>query len=65
MLVATLEAAMDAGQIVRLDPTALAYALLAMLHESATMILSATDQASERERLGAVVAGLIDGLRAS
>jgi AcrR family transcriptional regulator len=65
MLVATLDAAMDAGQIVRLDPSALAYALLAMLHESATTIVSATDQASERERVGAVVAALIEGLRAS
>jgi AcrR family transcriptional regulator len=65
MLVAALEAAMNAGQIVRLDPSALAHALLAMLHESATMILSAIDQARERERVGAVVAALIDGLRAS
>jgi AcrR family transcriptional regulator len=65
MLVATLEAAMEAGQVVRLDPPALAYALLAMLHESATLILSAADRASERERAGAVLAALIDGLRAS
>jgi AcrR family transcriptional regulator len=64
MLVAALEAAMDAGQIVRLDSTALAYSLLAMLHEAATTILSATDQTSERERVGAVVAALIDGLAA-
>jgi hypothetical protein len=33
MLVAALEAAMDARQIVRLDPSALAQALLAMLHD--------------------------------
>jgi AcrR family transcriptional regulator len=65
MLIAALEAAMDAGQIDRVDPSALAYALLAMLHESATMILSAADKAGERERVGAVVAALIDGLRAS
>jgi hypothetical protein len=59
-----LEAAIDAGQIVRLDPSALAHALLAMLHESATIILSDADRASERERVGGVVAALIDGLRA-
>jgi AcrR family transcriptional regulator len=65
MLVAGLQAAMDAGPIVRLVPSALAHVVLAMLHESATMILSAADRARERERVGAVVAALIDGLRGS
>ncbi len=65
MLIAALEAAMEAGQIVRVDSTALAHALLAMLHESATMILFATDQSIERERVGAVVEALIGGLRAA
>lgn len=62
MLVAALDAAKDAGQIVRVDSTALAYALLAMLHESATLILAASDQPAERERVGAVVAALVEGL---
>jgi hypothetical protein len=61
MLIAALEAAMQAGQIVRVDSTALAHALLAVLHESATMILFATDQPAERERVGAVVEALIGG----
>jgi AcrR family transcriptional regulator len=65
MLVVALDAAMDAGEIVRVDSTALAHTLLAALHEAATMILSATDQAAdERERVGEVIAALIDGLRA-
>jgi AcrR family transcriptional regulator len=65
MLVATLDAAMQTGQIVRVDPTALAHVLLAMLHESATMVLFATDRSRERERVGAVVEAVIQGLRAS
>lgn len=63
MLVAALDAAKDAGQIVGVDSTALAYTLLAMLHESATLILAAGDQPAERERVGAVVAALVEGLR--
>jgi AcrR family transcriptional regulator len=65
MLVVALDAAMDAGEIVRVDSTALAHTLLASLHEAATMILSASDQAGERERVGEVIAALIDGLRAT
>lgn len=64
MLVAALDAAMDAGQMVRVDSSALAHALLAVLHESATAILEASDEAAERARVGAVVEALIDGLRA-
>jgi len=64
MLLAALAAAMDAGQMVRVDSTALANVLLAVLHESATAILEASDQGAERERVGAVVEALIDGLRA-
>jgi AcrR family transcriptional regulator len=64
MLTAALDAAMDAGEIVRVDPSALAHALLAALHEAATMVLAATDQPAERERVGGVLAALIDGLRA-
>jgi AcrR family transcriptional regulator len=63
MLGAALQAAMEAGQIVRVDATALAYVLLAMLHESAATILEAADPDAERAQVGAVVAALIDGLR--
>ncbi len=65
MLVAVLDAAMAVGQIVRVDPTALAHALLAVLHESATASLEAAAPQAERERVGAVVAALIDGLSRS
>ncbi len=63
MLVAALDAAMDAGQMVHVDSTALAHVLLAVLHESATAILEADEQAAEREQVGAVVDALVDGLR--
>jgi len=62
MLVAALQAAIEAGQIVRVDATALAYTLLATLHESAAMVLEAPDPGIERAQVGAVVAAVIDGL---
>jgi AcrR family transcriptional regulator len=63
MLAQTLEAAMEAGQIVTADPTALAHLILAALHEAAAIIDSAAAPAEERARTGAAMASLIDGLR--
>ncbi len=62
MLVATLEAAMDEGRLVRAAPRELAYLLLAALHEAAALILAAEDMHGERERVGGVIAALLDGL---
>ena len=46
------------------DPfDALAHLILALLHEAATMILSAPDRDAERACVGASVAVMIDGLR--
>lgn len=64
MLVAVLQAGMDAGLIPTLDASALAYTLLAMLHECATMVLAADDRTAERARVGAIAAALVEGLRA-
>jgi AcrR family transcriptional regulator len=63
MLAETLAAAMEAGQIDRADPTALAHLLLAALHEASALIDSAPDRRGERERAGRAVANLINGLR--
>jgi AcrR family transcriptional regulator len=63
MLADGLRAAIDAGQLEDADPRALAHMILALLHEATTMILAAPDQDAERERVGASVAVMIDGLR--
>src|SRR5947209_8009547 len=62
VLVQTLEAAIEAGQINAADPTALAHLLLAMLLEATTIILTAPDPTLERQKTGQAVAALIDGL---
>jgi AcrR family transcriptional regulator len=63
MLAAGLAAAIEAGQLEDADPRALAHLILALLHEAATMILSAPDRDAERACVGASVAVMIDGLR--
>jgi len=62
MLAEALAAAMEAGQIERADPTALAHLILAALHEASALIDSAPDLRDERERTGQAVANLINGL---
>jgi AcrR family transcriptional regulator len=63
MLAGGLQAAIDAGQLEAADPSALAHMILALLHEAATMIVTAPDPIAERERLGPTVAVMIEGLR--
>jgi AcrR family transcriptional regulator len=63
MLAAALQAAIDAGQLEPIDPEVLAYMILALLHEGATMILSAADPVAERARVGPAVASVLEGLR--
>jgi AcrR family transcriptional regulator len=63
MLAGGLGAAIEAGQLQEVDPLALAHLILAQLHEAATMIIVATDPDGERERVGAAVAAMIEGLR--
>lgn len=63
VLVETLDAAIDAGQIRPSNPTVLAHLLLAMLHEACALILSASDQEAERANTGQTVATLLEGLR--
>jgi AcrR family transcriptional regulator len=63
MLAAGLAAAIEAGQLEDADPRALAHLILALLHEAATMILSAPDRDAERACVGRSVAVMIDGLR--
>jgi AcrR family transcriptional regulator len=64
MLSATLAEAMEAGEIERTDPTALAHLILAALHEASAIIASAPDPQAERVRTGGAVEKLVDGLRA-
>jgi AcrR family transcriptional regulator len=59
-----LRAAIDAGQIEPADPHALAYLLLAALHEAVTIVITAPDPLAERARVGPAVELLVDGLRA-
>lgn len=63
MLADGLAAAIEAGQLEDADPRALAHLILALLHEAATMIVTASDPERERARVGAAVAVTIDGLR--
>lgn len=63
MLAAGLDAAIEAGQIERADPVALAHLILALLHEAATMIVTAPNPLAERARIGPAVATVIVGLR--
>ncbi len=63
LLTAGLDAAIEAGQLERVDPNALAHMILALLHEAATMILTASDPLAERARSGPAVAAVIEGLR--
>jgi AcrR family transcriptional regulator len=63
MLTGGLRAATDAGQLQAADPGALAHMILALLHEAATMIVTAPDPRVERARVGPAVAVMIEGLR--
>jgi AcrR family transcriptional regulator len=63
MFAAALTAAIEAGQLQDVDPLVLAHLILAQMHEGVTMILAAEDPEGERERVGAVVAATIEGLR--
>jgi AcrR family transcriptional regulator len=63
MLAGGLDAAIDAGQLQPVDAHALAHMLLAVLHEAATMLLTAADPSAERERVGPALASIIEGLR--
>lgn len=63
MLAAGLEAAIEAGQLQHADPNTLAHMILALLHEAATMNVTAPDPLAERTRTGTAVAAIIDGLR--
>jgi AcrR family transcriptional regulator len=63
MLAGGLDAAIEAGQLQRADPTALAHMILALLHEAATMIVTAPDPDAARARIGTAVAVIIEGLR--
>lgn len=63
LLVAALEEGVAAGQIAPVDASALAYLILALLHEAATIILSDADQPGARARVGSTVAVVISGLR--
>jgi AcrR family transcriptional regulator len=63
MLAAGLDAAMQAGQLQHADTNALAHMILALLHEAATLIVTAADPQAERARTGAAVSTIIDGLR--
>jgi AcrR family transcriptional regulator len=65
MLAEALAEGMDAGQIGRADPLALAQLILAFLHEASAITLAAADPTAERARTGKAVALLIDGLRAA
>ncbi len=57
-----LDAAIKAGQLEHADPHALAHMILALLHEAATMNLTAPDPVAERARTGQAVATIIAGL---
>ncbi len=64
MLAEALAAGMAARRIAPADPNALAYLILAFLHEASAIILSATDPQAERARTGQAVTTLIEGLHA-
>jgi AcrR family transcriptional regulator len=64
ILAGGLDAAIDSGQLRPVDTEPLAHMILALLHEAATMIVTAPDPVAERARVGPVVAAIVDGLRA-
>jgi AcrR family transcriptional regulator len=63
MLAAGLDAAIMADQLERGDPNALAHLILALLHEAATMIVTAPNPLAERARIGSAVATMMVGLQ--
>jgi hypothetical protein len=54
---------MAAGELKGEDAEAVAELMVAVLIEAGTMIVYADDQPAERERVGAVVETLLEGLR--
>jgi AcrR family transcriptional regulator len=63
LMVAGVSAAIEAGELPRRDPEALAHALLAAMIEAALLIAVAEDRAAARERSEAVIVDLLEGLR--
>jgi AcrR family transcriptional regulator len=60
---AGVTAAIEAGELPRHDPEALAHTLLAAMIEAAMLIAVADDRAPARERSEAVIVDLLEGLR--
>jgi AcrR family transcriptional regulator len=63
LLTEALAAAMQEGTMRAADPRTLAHLLLAALHEGTALILSSSDRAAERARVGQALDQLLDGLR--
>jgi len=64
LVIATLEAAMDAGAIARRPVRPLAHILLGALDEAAMLVARADDDGTTRREVGETVEALLDGLRA-
>ncbi|MDQ2939709.1 MAG: TetR/AcrR family transcriptional regulator [Actinomycetota bacterium] len=62
LTVETVRAAIEAGEMRGEDPEAMTQLIVAALIEAATMIVFADDQTRERERVGAAVDTLLEGL---
>ena len=63
LIQAGVSAAIEAGELPRRDPEALAHTLLAAMIEAAMLIVVADDRALARERSEAVIVDLLEGLR--
>jgi AcrR family transcriptional regulator len=63
LMLAGVKAAIDAGELPRRDPEALAHVLLGAMIEAAILIAVAEDRAVARERSEAVIVDLLEGLR--
>jgi AcrR family transcriptional regulator len=63
LVTGALDAAMEAGQIVRADVRTLAHLLLSAFAESALLIASADDPAAAREQVERTLVALVEGLR--
>ena len=60
---ASVRAAIEAGELPRLDPEALAHAVFAAVIEAALLIVVAEDRSAAREKSEAVIVDLLEGLR--
>lgn len=63
LLAGGLDAAIEAGQLEPGDTKALAHMIVALLHEAATLIVTAPDPTAERTRIGPEVMTIVEGLR--